>query len=171
MNDKVHPAEKARRQTMYDSYVYNEVAPFIEDHCKTPGIAIGTTGASFGAFHALNSLLKHPDKFRFTIAMSGAYDVRSFADGYYDENIYFNNPVDYMPNMEDHNLLEKIRECNIHIVTGQGSWEKPESSKRMSGILTSKSVPHQLDLWGHDWPHDWPTWRVMLDVYFRKLFY
>ena len=171
MNDKVHPAERARRQTLYDSYVYNEVAPFIEDHCKTPGIAIGTTGASFGAFHALNSLLKHPDKFRFTIAMSGAYDVRSFADGYYDENIYFNNPVDYMPNMEDHNLLEQIRECNIHIVTGQGSWEKPESSKRMSGILTSKNVPHQLDLWGHDWPHDWPTWRVMLDVYFRKLFY
>ena len=103
--------------------------------------------------------------------MSGAYDVRSFADGYYDENIYFNNPVDYVPNMEDHNLLEQIRQCNIHIVTGQGSWEKPESSKRMSGILTSKNIPHQLDLWGHDWPHDWPTWRVMLDVYFRKLFY
>ena len=30
------------------------------DHCGTPGIGITTTGASFGAYHAANTLLKHP---------------------------------------------------------------------------------------------------------------
>jgi esterase/lipase superfamily enzyme len=171
MDKEIHPAERARRQVLFDAYVYQEVAPFIENHCKSAGIGIGTSGASFGAFHALNTLLKHPDKFRWTIAMSGAYDVRSFADGYYDDNIYFNNPVDYMPQMTDNNLLEQIRRTNITITTGQGQWENPDFSRRMSQTLWDKGIHHTLDLWGHEWPHDWPTWRVMLDVYIKKLLY
>ncbi|HSP07316.1 MAG TPA: alpha/beta hydrolase-fold protein [Acidobacteriota bacterium] len=170
MSKETHPAERARRQALYDSYVYEEVAPFIWDHCKTPGIRICTSGASFGAFHALNTVLKHPDRYQITVAMSGAYDVRSFADGYYDDNIYFNNPVDYMPRMEDHNLLQQIRNCNINIVTGQGKWEVPEESRRMSTILWNKGIWNNLDMWGYEWDHDWPTWRVMLDFYINKIF-
>ena len=169
MNKEIAPAERARRQVLYDSYVYEEVAPFIWDHCKSPGVQICTSGASFGAFHELNTLLKHPDRFQQTIAMSGAYDVRSFADGYYDDNIYFNNPVDYMPRMEDHGLLEQIRRCNINIVTGQGKWEAPEQSRRMSSILWDKGIWNNLDMWGYDWEHDWPTWRVMLGFYIDKV--
>ena len=170
MNDKVHPAERARRQVLYDAYVYQEVAPFIWEHCKTPGIGIGTTGASFGAFHAMNTLLKHPDRFKFTLAMSGAYDVRSFADGYYDDNVYFNNPVDYMPRMEDADILDQLRTCNINIMTGQGAYEAPEQSRRMSQILWDKGITNNLDMWGYEWKHDWPTWKVMLDLYIDKLF-
>ena len=53
MNKQIHPAERANRQVLYDAYVYQEVAPFIENHCKSPNIGIGTSGASFGAFHSL----------------------------------------------------------------------------------------------------------------------
>lgn len=169
MNKEIHPAERARRQVLFDAYVYEEVAPFIWNDCQTPGIRIATSGASFGAFHALNAVLKHPDRFQTTIAMSGAYDVRDFANGYYDDNIYFNNPVDYMPRMEDHNLLQQIRECSINIVTGQGRWENPEESRRMSDILWNKGIWNNLDLWGYEWEHDWPTWRVMLDFYINKV--
>lgn len=170
MNDQVHPQERARRQALYDAYVYQEVAPFIENHCNTRGIGITTSGASFGAFHALNTLLKHPDRFRATIAMSGAYDVRSFADGYYDENIYFNNPVDYLPNMNDPYILDQLRRCNINIVTGQGAYEAPHQSRRVSETLWSKGIQHNLDMWGYEWGHDWPTWRVMLEQYIPKVF-
>jgi esterase/lipase superfamily enzyme len=169
MNKEIHPAERARRQALFDSYIYQEVAPFIEDNCRTPGIGIGTTGASFGAYHALNSLLKHPDRFKWTIAMSGSYDVKSFADGYYDDNVYFNNPVDYMQNLSDSWIMDRIRGCNITIATSTGQWENPEFSRRMSQILWDKGIVHQLDVWGPEWPHDWPTWRAMLDVYIRKL--
>lgn len=171
MNKEIHPQERARRQVMYDAYVSQEVAPFIQEHCKTPGMGIGVTGASFGAFHAMNTVLKHPDRFKLVIGMSGSYDVRSFADGYYDDNIYFNNPVDYMPNMNDPHVLDQIRQCSIHIVTGQGAWENPDLSRRMSATLSDKGIPHELDLWGYEWQHDWPTWRVMIDVYIRKLYY
>lgn len=170
MNDQVHPAERARRQCLYDSYVYQEVAPFIWDHCNSPGIRIATSGASFGAFHALNTLLKHPDRFQMTIAMSGGFELKTYADGYYDENVYFNNPVDYLPNLNDSYILDQLRRCSITIATGQGSYEAPHHSKQISDILNSKGIPNYLDLWGYEWPHDWPTWRRMLDVYINKFF-
>ncbi len=91
-----HPRHRSYMQAMYDAYVAEEVAPFVAHHCQSPGIGITTTGASFGAYHAANTLFKHPDKFKRCLALSGVYDIRRFMDGDYDDNFYFNNPVDYV---------------------------------------------------------------------------
>ena len=56
---------------------------------------------SFGAYHAANSLFKHPDVIKRCFAMSGVYDLRNFMDGMYDDNFYFNNPVDYLQELSD----------------------------------------------------------------------
>jgi esterase/lipase superfamily enzyme len=53
------------------------------------------------AFLSANAYFKHPDVFRGVIAMSGSYAVRSYLKGHYDDNVYFNNPVDYLPNLND----------------------------------------------------------------------
>ncbi len=45
-----------------------------------------TTGCSFGAYHAVNMALRNPWLFRRTIGLSGLYDLRSFVDGYFDDN-------------------------------------------------------------------------------------
>src|SRR2546430_11828120 len=74
---------------------------FIWNDCQTQGLAISTMGASFGAYHAANSLFKHPDVIKRCFAMSGVYDLRNFMDGLYDDNFYFNNPIDYLSNMSD----------------------------------------------------------------------
>jgi esterase/lipase superfamily enzyme len=170
LNKQIHPAERARLQVAYDRYVAEEVGPFIAWHCRTPDIGIATTGASFGALHAANTLFKHPDKFRTLIAMSGTYDLRGYCADYYDENIYFNNPVDYMANLSDPWYLDRIRGARILLLTGQGAWEEPEETHKLARILQAKGIPHHLDLWGHDVPHDWPTWKAMLEVYIPKLF-
>lgn len=170
LNDNLHPGQRAWRQVEYDRYVSQEVVPFIWDNCRTPGIGIATTGASFGAFHAANTVFKHPDQFDTLIAMSGAYDLRSFCKDYFDENVYYNNPVDYLPRLNDDWFLNQLRQTRIHIVTGQGAYEAPEQSRRISDILWNKGIPNELDLWGYDIPHDWPTWRSMLNVYIPMLF-
>ena len=108
---------------MYDAYVAFEVAPFVRDHCRTPDIAITTTGSSFGAYHAANTLLKHPDLFRRCLALSGVYDIRRFMDGDYDDNFYFNNPVDYMANLTDGYLLHHLAQADIRLATGNGPCE------------------------------------------------
>ena len=61
-NKNIHPADRAKFQVAYDSSIANEVLPFIEHHCNQKGIAITTTGASFGAYHAANTLFKHPTR-------------------------------------------------------------------------------------------------------------
>ena len=60
----------------------NEVLPFIDSQCQTPGIPIATLGASLGAYHAANTLFKHPDRVKRCYALSGIYDMRDSMDGH-----------------------------------------------------------------------------------------
>ncbi len=162
LNDHVPPPHKAIRHQQYNEYVVQEIVPFIRNHCSqdTPMI---TTGASFGALHAANMLFRRPDLFDGTIAMSGTYDIKSYSNGYYDDNCYFNSPVDYLPNLTDEFYLGKLRsKQHIYILSGQGDHEAPERSIHLGRILSGKGIPHRVDLWGYDIPHDWPTWRSML---------
>ena len=94
-NRGAHPFHRSWMQKQYDEYIRWEVVPFIHDHCKgIPPIAV--MGASLGAYHAANSAFKHPDTFKWCFALSGVYDMRRFMDGMYDDNFYFNNPIDYL---------------------------------------------------------------------------
>jgi len=171
LNRQVPTKYKAIRQAEYNWYITDEVVPYIWNSCQGR-IGIITTGASLGAFHAANQLFRRPDLFDGMIAMSGSYDIRGYYQGdYYDENVYFNNPVDYLPNLNDDDYLPRLRQKqHIHIVTGQGDYETPDASRRLSGILSAKDIPHTLDLWGYDMPHDWPTWRAMLPYYLSAKF-
>ena len=169
-NKGIHPADRVRFQVGYDATVSNEILPFIEDHCKTRGIAITTTGASFGAYHAANTLFQHPSRVRRCLALSGVYDLRRFMDGYYDDNFYFNNPVDYMANLSDGNVIQYLHQCDIRLATGHGPWEDSGPTRRMSDILTSRGIPHHLDDWGEQGGHEWPYWKHQMDVYISRLF-
>lgn len=171
LNPDLHPRDKAIRQVEYNSYIVNEVVPYIWNSCQGR-MGIITGGASLGAYHAANQLFRRPDLFDGVLAMSGDYNIRSYYSGdHYDDNIYFNNPTDYIPNLhDDHNLSLLRQKSRIYIVTGQGQWENPDVSRRFSEILGRKGIPHELDMWGHDMPHDWPTWRDMVKYYLSSKF-
>jgi esterase/lipase superfamily enzyme len=170
LNRSMHPRDKALRQQEYNGYIAEEVVPYIWTSCRGR-VGIVTSGASLGAYHCANQLFRRPDLFDGMVAMSGNYDIGSFANGYHDENIYFNDIFAYLPSLNDEHALGLLRQKNhIHIVTGQGSYERPENSRRLAGILTEKGIPHELDLWGFDMPHDWPTWREMLRYYIADKF-
>ena len=87
-NKGAHPFHRSWMQAQYDAYVANEVFPFIDSVCRTPGIRISTLGASLGAYHAANTLFKHPDHVKRCYALSGIYDMRDSMDGMYDDNFY-----------------------------------------------------------------------------------
>ena len=164
MNKEMEGAHKAIRQNQFNEYVFNEVIPFIKSKTSqdTPII---TCGASFGAFHSMNLFLKRPDLINGVIAMSGVYDLMEYTDGFYDDQVYFNSPMHYIPNLADHDTLEKIRRGKIILATGSGNHEDPEANRRFSNLLQSKSIPHDLEVWAEDIHHDWPTWRKMLPYF------
>ncbi len=162
MNNSMHPPHKAIIQNRFNEYVFNEVIPFIRSRTSKQTM-IYTTGASFGALHAMNLFLKRPDIINGAISMSGVYDLTEYTKGYWDDQVYFNSPMHYIPNLHDHSYLESIRNSHhIHVYTGSGSYEAPHESHRFSNILWNKGIWNNLDIWGHDIPHDWSTWRSML---------
>ena len=170
LNNEMAGAHKAIRHNQFNEYVYNEVIPFIRNSTseETPII---TCGASFGALHSMNLFLKRPDIINGVIAMSGVYDLTEYTKGYYDDQVYFNSPMHYIPNLTDHTTLELIsRSPHVHILTGSGDYEDPTASKAFAGVLYSKGINYELDVWGEEWKHDWPTWREMLPVYLETRF-
>ncbi len=171
LNNRMHPRHKAIRHQQFNGYIEHEVVPFIHTFTsqETPIII---SGASLGALHSANIFFRRPDLFHGVIAMSGLYDLTVYSKGYYDEDVYFNSPVHYLPNMQDDYFLPRLRhgDKRIHILCGSGAYEDPEGSKQLSGILASKGIPHELDIWGTDMRHDWPTWRSMLPHYLGSRF-
>jgi esterase/lipase superfamily enzyme len=169
LNEQMPPKLKAELLTRYDRYIVDEVLSLIRNENGADARPI-TTGASLGAFLAANEYFKHPDLFRGVIAMSGSYDIRSYLDGYYDDNVYFNNPVDYLSNLSDEHYLPILQRADsIYILSGQGAYEDPKRSQQLSDILKRKEIPHTLDLWGADVNHDWPWWRKMLPHVLGKI--
>jgi esterase/lipase superfamily enzyme len=170
MNNNMNPYDKAIRHQQFNEYVFNEVVPFIRNNTswETPII---TCGASFGALHSANLFFKRPDLINGFIAMSGVYDLTEYTKGFFNDEVYFNSPIHYMPNLTDHYILEQIRKSgHIHLVTGSGDHEDPEANKRFAGVLYGKNIWYELDIWGREWRHDWPTWRAILPHYLGSRF-
>ncbi len=161
-----HPFHRSWMQRQWDEYVRQEVVPFVQGHCQGPH-PLTTIGASLGAYHAANTLFKHADVVSRCIALSGLYDLRDFMGGLYDDNFYFNNPVDYLGGMNDPALIATLSQREIRIVTGHGPWEHPERSYALSRVLGIKGIRHHLDDWGPEGGHDWPYWRRQAVEYLK----
>ncbi|MBE9460766.1 esterase family protein [Dyadobacter subterraneus] len=170
LNPYMHGYDKAVRHQHFNDYVIKEVIPFIKEN-SSPKNEIITAGASLGAFHAANLFFRYPDFINGVIGMSGCYDLSVYTNGYYDDNVYFNSPIQYLSQLKAEWQLSLYRESrHIHFVTGSGAFEVPEYSKQISAILSSKNVPHELDIWGEDIPHEWWAWKRMLPYYLETRF-
>jgi esterase/lipase superfamily enzyme len=156
------------RHEAFDKYVVQEVVPFIREHCHG-NWKIALTGNSMGAYHSVNFLLRHPDVFDACIALAGVYSLKQVLGDYWDQNVYYNSPVDYLPNLNDGWFVDQIRQANIIICTGQGPWEYPEDTWALKGIFEEKRIPATVDLWGHDVDHDWPWWKIMLPNFLPRI--
>src|SRR5262245_49221004 len=112
-----HPGGRAWRHDQYDRYLVDEVLPFTRHYNPNPFLIV--TGASFGAYHAANFAFRHPEQVGRLLALSGMFDIKRFADGYYNDTIYFHNPVDYLPNENDPWRLGLLRRMDIILCTGR----------------------------------------------------
>jgi len=163
-NRNVGPRWRIARQVQYDKYLLQEVVPFIRHQNRQPHLV--TTGCSFGGFHAANCALRHPDVYTGFLSMSGAFDLKSlgFLNGYYDDDVYFNQPLDFLPNLNDESILEQMRRRTYVLATGvhDQCWNDNE---RLAAAMRAKNIPVRLDVWGDNTGHDWPWWQRMAQVY------
>ncbi len=170
LNSEMIPEHKAIRHNQFNNYVFDEVIPYIKNATSTETPVI-ISGASFGALHSVNLFLKRPDLVNGVIAMSGVYDLSEYTKGFWDEQVYFNSPMHYLPNLKDETVLKAIGKSeHIHILSGSGDYEDPEASRKFAAVLDNQGINYELDIWGDDMKHDWPTWRAMLPHYLGTRF-
>lgn len=155
------PADRARRHQQYDGYLLSEVLPFLDQKNGNPYLI--TAGASFGAYHAANFAFRHPERANRVIGLSGYYDIKRFTRGYSDENVYFNNPCDFLQHENEPGRLERLRRLDIVLATGQTDPGRP-NNEYLSTVLWQKGIWHALRIWD-GWAHDWPWWQQMIRQY------
>jgi esterase/lipase superfamily enzyme len=159
--------ERARRHGRFESWVIEQVVPWISADCAG-ATEFATLGCSLGAFHAANFALKRADLFPLALCLSGNYDPSSWrAWGEQGDATYFNNPMSYLANLHGDHLNWLRERVSLLLVVGQGAWEVDPtqslpSTRAFAERLAEKGVRHELDVWGSDVPHDWPSWRAQL---------
>ena len=161
-NRSVPPRWRIARHQQYEQYILGEVLPLLRQLNQNPLLA--ALGCSFGGYHAANIAFRHPHLFTAMLSMSGAFDLSSFLGGYHDQDCYFHLPTQYLPNLHDHTLLERMRQNTYILATGvhDQCWNE---SERLARILRDQCIPVRLDVWGGETGHDWPWWRDMLQTY------
>lgn len=157
----LHPSVRVHNAMLYDRFLSEELVPWMRHTCQTDRIA--AAGCSFGGFQAANFAFKHPGQVSHMFSMGAAFDIRSFLGDYYDDNVYFNNPPDYLPSASDPMLWQ----MDIVLGTCNADFCKPEN-ERLAGILAAKNIPHWLDVRWHG-NHDWPIWREMFPAYLDRI--
>ena len=164
-NYSIHPSDRVNTHLGYENIILYDVIEFAKH--ETGKSKVGLAGCNFGAYHAANIAFKHPELINYLICLGGAFDIKPFITGYYDEDCYFNNPPDYLPNLTDNWYLHKFGEMGIFL--GVGEWDNYlDQNRNLSGILNSKNVNHWLDVQAN-YGHDWNLWRQLFPKYLGKL--
>ena len=149
------------RHSQYDHYLTHEVLPLLAQKNQTPYLVVA--GASFGAYHAMNFALRHPEISNRAIAMSGMFNIERWLGDFRDDNIYNHCPCLYLPNEASVNRLNQLRRLNLILAVGRDD-PNIENNRWLSGVLWSKNIWHALRIWD-GWAHDWPWWQKMIQIY------
>lgn len=164
--------ERAHGHGRYERWVLEQVVPWIQRDCGGRSDIL-VTGCSMGAFHSANFALRRADLFPTALCLSGVYDISVIGWGDRGDALYFNNPLDYVPNVDGGHADWLRRQLHLVLVCGQGQWEDTtgalDSTRRFADALAGKGLRHELDVWGHDIPHDWPSWRAQLRHHLPRL--
>ncbi len=164
-NYSIHPSDRVKSHNGYENVILYDVIEFAKHETGRQKVAVG--GCSFGGYHAANIAFRHPDRVGYLFSMSGCFDIKQFVMGYYDDNCYYNNPPDYLPELKDEWYLSRIKEMGI--ILGTGEWDMClDENKRLSNILSGKGISHWLDI-RQGAGHDWQWWREMLPAYLEKI--
>ena len=164
----IPPAEKIKRHLQYETYIIQEVLPYINSKNKNTGLI--SAGCSLGGYHAVNLAFKYPAYFSKVVGMSARYDLTissnrfpDLLDGYFDESIYFNMPSMFVPNLEDETILTSLRKMKVVLAIGM---EDPfyENNKHLHTELRNKKINPDFYVWNEE-AHRPRHWRQMVQLY------
>lgn len=163
-----HPADRIKRHLQYEQYILREVMPLI---ClKNDGNYIEAAGCSMGAYHAANFAMKYPSLFKKVVCMSGRFDLtrriyvfNDLLDGYHDDNVYFNMPLQFTGNLPENDYLATIRRLEFILAVGETD-PFLSNNHEFSQLLWHKGIANHLYVWDN-YAHRPRYWKQMVQLY------
>jgi esterase/lipase superfamily enzyme len=163
-----HPSERIKRHLQYESYIITEVIPYIK--LKNNSSELIAAGCSLGGYHAINVAFKHPQYFSKAVGLSARYDLtmssEKFPDllsGYFDDDVYYNMPSMFIPNLSDENILAALRKLKVVLAIGK---EDPFffNNTHLEKELRNKNIEADFHVWNEE-AHRAKYWRQMVQLY------
>jgi esterase/lipase superfamily enzyme len=163
-----HPAQRMERHLQYESYVISEVIPFIRSKNKSTELI--SAGCSLGGYHAVNIAFRYPKIFTKVVGLSARYNLTDYSDkfpdlleGHFDDNVYYNMPSMFIPNLTDENILNNLRRLKVVIAIGK---DDPFFSNNihLEQSLRNKQMDPEFHVWEEE-AHRPRYWRHMVQLY------
>ncbi|HVY82277.1 MAG TPA: alpha/beta hydrolase-fold protein [Steroidobacteraceae bacterium] len=155
------PEQCARTQYEYDAYLDTEVVPLIRRDCHSDAIELVAAGAAIGGCSAVAALVRQPTVFRVAVALDGIFDLSKYLTSGFTPALASASLPHALPGL----VNDAVRRRFAVLATGEGAYEDPSESERMSAALGGAGVNHILEKWGPNYAHGWNTWRAMLPRY------
>lgn len=165
------PRLRIETQERWFNYICGELAPRILElnaqagttHAKLLPIGIG-----LGAGHAVTVSLRRPELFCGAVGLSGSYTPDGWFDGYMDDLILRNSPLELlrlMPASKAGTFTTPFLLC-----CGQGDYEERflKESRMLANALEQHGLPFEFELLGTDIGHDWPWWQSQAPLLLEK---
>ena len=162
-NKNIHPVHRIANHTFYDKMLCHEIVEKIKNNTNSGKVAMA--GCSFGGYHAANFAFRHPGYVSHVFSMGGAFNIKSFMDGFHNDDVFYNSPEDYLNGLNDREIW------NIDICLGTSNWDIClDANLKLSKVLAMRDINHWLDI-RQDREHDWPVWKEMFPHYLSRIKY
>lgn len=156
----------------YERFVLETLVPFIREDCRSPEVPMVATGCSVGALYSANFVLKHPETFRQAVCLSGRYRASHFFGGASSAELYFDDPLAFVPNLGGAALERVRRQAHLTLVVGRGAHEGGciAETAELGTWLKRKTIPSHVAFWGEDSKHEYAWWRKQAYHYLSQVF-
>ncbi|ROL57460.1 hypothetical protein D9V84_05595 [Bacteroidetes/Chlorobi group bacterium Naka2016] len=133
----------------YNNFLLNEVLPKVFQIAGSPSPII-TFGCGEAGYFAGNTYFRHPDIFYGTIAIDAYFDIHHLSGyDYWDDNCYFNSPLDFLRNLEEEYWLIHLRaKKQVHIIAldEEDNQFAKSQALTLADILSQKRITHKLKI-------------------------
>jgi esterase/lipase superfamily enzyme len=162
---------RMERNRAYERFVLDTLVPFIREDCHLPHASMTAIGCSLGGTYSALFALKYPETFKHALCMSGRYLTTELTGGENSAELYFNNPLAFVPALKGEPLERVRRHAHLTLVCGRGAYEEGciEETIALGRVLKEKGIPSETDIWGRESRHDWDWWQKQVMVHLPRL--
>lgn len=140
-SDTLSNEEKSFLHLNYNNFLIEELVPRFYEMAGSPTPII-TLGCGVGGYFASNTFFRRPDVFWGMISIDGFFGIQQLCKGFWDDNCYFNSPLDFLRNLTEEYWLTYLKaRRNIFVLASTDNQIAIQQSSHLEWILREKDIP------------------------------